>query len=107
MIRRLSDYRATFGDDDPLVFILAPAAERPIPAGDTRRGTVWIFRADDAATRFAAWVAQRHRMSMVVVGVRLRHLAGALAERDLTWVLDPQPQPGHGNPLTFKAPLAH
>jgi hypothetical protein len=31
-------------------------------------------------------------------------LARALASRDLTWVLDPEPRVGHGDPLAFKTP---
>ncbi len=107
VIRRLAAYTPTFADDDPVVFILAPSAERPVPAGDTRRGTAWLFRARDDAERFAAFVAARHGLAAVPVAVKLRALAAALAERDLTFVLDPEPRPGYGNPLSFKAPLAH
>ena len=107
MIRRLTAYTPTFDDDDPVVWILAPSAERPIPAGDTRRGTAWLFRARDDAARFAAFAAARHGLRAVPVAVKLRTLADALADRDLTWMLDPEPRPGYGNPLSFKAPLAH
>ncbi len=107
VVRRLSDYRALFGEDDPLVFILSPTAERPVPAGDTRRGTAWLFRAQADAAQFGAWMRGRHRLETVTVQVRLRELAGALADRDLTWMLDPKPQPGYGSPVSFKAPLAH
>jgi hypothetical protein len=105
VIRRLQSYRATFDEDDPVVFILAPEVARPIPAGDTRRGTAWIFRARSAAVAFGAWINDRHGIDTIPVPVRLRHLAHALAARDLTWVLDPEPCDGHGDPLAFKAPL--
>lgn len=105
MIRRLEDYLSVFGDDDPEVYILAPAPERPIPAGDTRRGTAWIFRAHPDAERYAAWIAQRHALVCVPLRVRLRTLHDALWERDLTWVLDPEPRFGSTPPLAFKAPL--
>jgi len=39
------------------------------------------------------------------VSVKLRQLARALAPRDLTWVLDPEPRAGYGDPMAFKAPL--
>jgi len=106
MIRRLDGYRGVFGDDDPEVWILAPSAERAVPAGDTRRGTAWIFRAADAAARYAAWIGARHAITCVPMRVRLRLLADALAERDLTWVLDPEPRFGSLPPLAFKAPLS-
>jgi hypothetical protein len=105
VIRRLSDFRATFADDDPVVFILAPEVSRPVPAGDTRRGTAWLFRDRDAAQRFADWVRARHGVDTVPVSVRLRQLTHALADRDLVWILDPEPKPGHGDPFAFKAPL--
>ncbi len=105
MIRRLQDWRPTFDDDDPLVYILAPELSRPVPAGDTRRGTAWLFRSREGAARFGEWVRRRHGVETTPVGVKLRQLARALAERDLTWVLDPEPQPGHGDPMAFKAPL--
>jgi hypothetical protein len=107
MIRRLGDYRSLFGDDDPIVFILAPSGERPVPAGDTRRGTAWLFRAREDAAAFAAWMRGRHHLESVPVAINLRHLVGALAEQDLTFVLDPQPIPGYGDPFSFKAPLSH
>jgi hypothetical protein len=107
VIRRISDYRAAFGDDDPTVFILAPSADRPLPAGDTRRGTAWLFRVRTEAERFAMWVKERHGVATVPVQVKLRVLANALAERDLTWVLDPEPKVGYGDPFSFKAPLPH
>ena len=105
MIRRLPDWRSTFDDDDPVVYILAPEASRPIPAGDTRRGTAWLFRSRAGAARFGQWVRARHRLDTTPVGVKLRQLARALAPRDLTWVLDPEPRVGYGDPLAFKAPL--
>jgi hypothetical protein len=107
VVRRISHYRELFGDDDPLVFILAPSAERPVPAGDTRRGTAWLFRSHDGAARFGAWMRGRHQLEAVPLQVRLRELASALGERDLTWVLDPAPEPGYGAPVSFKAPLHH
>jgi hypothetical protein len=105
VIRRLADYRSTFDDDDPVVFILAPEPSRPVPAGDTRRGTAWLFRSRNGAQRFAAWVQLRHGVHTVPVGIKLRQLAHALAPRDLTFVLDPEPTPGYGEPFAFKAPL--
>ncbi|MFL5289531.1 MAG: hypothetical protein ACJ8AW_53380, partial [Rhodopila sp.] len=42
--------------DDPLVFILAPSPARPVPAGDTRRGTAWLFRKRESAAEFGAWM---------------------------------------------------
>jgi hypothetical protein len=105
VIRRLTSYRAAFDDDDPVVFILAPDAARPTPAGDTRRGTAWVFRARADAVRFADWIRERHSIEAVPVAVKLRQVAHALAARDLTWVLDPEPRLGYGDPLSFKAPL--
>ena len=105
MIRRLQSYQPTFEDDDPAVFILAPEVARPIPAGDTRRGTAWLFRSRAAAAAFGDWIHERHGVETIPVLVRLRQLAHALAERDLTWVLDPEPREGHGDPVSFKAPL--
>jgi hypothetical protein len=105
VIRRLNDFQSTFADDDPVVFILAPEVSRPVPAGDTRRGTAWLFRAQKDAARFAEWVRQRHGIDTVPVGVRLRALTHALAARDLTWILDPEPRAGYGDPFSFKAPL--
>lgn len=106
MVRRLPDYRSLFGVDEPVVWILAPDPVRATPAGDTRRGTAWIFRREADARRFAEWVEGRHGLKAVPVAVRLRLLAGSLASRDLTWVLDPRPQAGHGQAQQqFKAPL--
>jgi hypothetical protein len=105
VIRRLTDWRSTFDDDDPFVFILAPEVARPVPAGDTRRGTAWLFRAREDAARFADWARMRFDIDTVPVRVKLRQLTHALASRDLTWVLDPEPRPGYGEPLSFKAPL--
>jgi hypothetical protein len=105
VIRRLTDWRSTFADDDPVVYILAPEAARPVPAGDTRRGTAWLFRTRDDAARFADWLRLRFAVDTVPVGVRIRELTRALASRDLTWVLDPEPRAGYGDPLSFKAPL--
>lgn len=107
MIRRLTDYRSLFLDEDPRVFILAPAPDRPLPAGDTRRGSAWLFRSLEGANAFSAWVRARHHLETVPVAVRLRDLVSALAERDLTWILDPEPRPGYGAAAWFKAPLAH
>ena len=94
VIRRISDYRSLLGDDDPRVFILAPSADRAIPAGDTRRGTAWVFTTREGADAFGAWMRGRHGLEAVPVQVQLRQLAAALSERDLTWVLDPKPEPG-------------
>ena len=47
----------------------------------------------------------RFDLDTVPVRVKLRQLTRALASRDLTWVLDPEPRPGYGEPLSFKAPL--
>jgi hypothetical protein len=104
VIRRLASYRATFDDDDPIVFILAPEAARPVPAGDTRRGTAWLFRTRAAALAFSAFIRARHGLDTVPVAVKLRQLARALAAQDLTWVLDPEPRIGYGDPLAFKTP---
>lgn len=105
MIRRLSALREAFGVDAPEVYILAPEAGRAVPAGDTRRGTAWIFRTEAAAARFGAWIAARHGVSTFPTPVPFRDLAAALADKDLTWVLDPEPKPGHGAAVLFKAPL--
>ncbi|MDB4966939.1 MAG: hypothetical protein JWN44_2628 [Myxococcales bacterium] len=105
MIRRLHDFQSTFADDDPVVFILAPEVSRPVPAGDTRRGTAWLFRRRDDAQRFADWVRLHHGLDTIPVGVRLRQLTRALVTRDLTWILDPEPKLGYGDPIAFKAPL--
>jgi hypothetical protein len=107
LIRRLSDFSGLFSDDDPIVFILAPSPDRAVPAGDTRRGTAWIFRAREDALRFAAWMRGRHRLEAVPVAVKMRALTRALSARDLIYVLDPEPTAGYGNPVTFKAPLPH
>ncbi len=107
LVRRLSDYRTLFGDDDPAVFVLAPSEERVVPAGDTRRGTAWVFRTREDANAFGAWMRGRHNLQAVAIAVKLRQLVAALAEKDLTWVLDPKPEPGYGSPVSFKAPLAH
>ncbi len=104
VIRRLTSYRGTFEDDDPVVFILAPDAARLVPAGDTRRGTAWLFRTRAGAVAFNDFIRARHGLDAVPVAVKLRQLARALAARDLTWVLDPQPQIGYGDPLAFKTP---
>lgn len=87
------------------MFILAPSLERMVPAGDMRRGTAWLFRSQELAVKFAAWLLERHQLETVPLKVRLRDLASSLEPRDVTWVLDPQPQPGFGNPVSFKAPL--
>jgi hypothetical protein len=104
VIRRLASYRDTFDDDDPIVFILAPQVARPVPAGDTRRGTAWLFRTRAGAIAFNAFIRARHGLDAVPVAVRLRELARALVARDLTWVLDPEPRSGYGDPFAFKAP---
>jgi hypothetical protein len=104
VIRRLASYRGTFDDDDPVVYILAPEAARAVPAGDTRRGTVWLFRTRAGADAFNEFMHNRHGLDAVPVAVKLRQLARALAARDLTWVLDPEPRIGYGDPLAFKAP---
>ena len=105
MVRRLLDYRGMFGVDEPVVWILAPEANRATPAGDTRRGTAWIFRRQSDAERFGEWVLERHGLQAVPVAVRLRLLAATLSRGDVTWVLDPLPQAGYGRPRSFKAPL--
>ena len=105
MIRRISAYRAVFDEDDPLVFILAPSPERMVPAGDMRRGTAWLFRSRELAVKFSEWLRDRHQLETVPLQVRMRELAASRDPRDVTWVLDPQPQAGFGNPLSFKAPL--
>lgn len=107
LIRRLSDYRSLFGDDDPAVFILAPSEDKIVPAGDTRRGTAWVWKTREGAVKFGAWMRRRHHLQAVAVQVKLRQVVAALGEKDLTWVLDPQPEPGYGSPTSFKAPLAH
>ncbi len=107
MVRRLESYGGTFSDEDPTVFILAPSQDRPVPAGDPRRGTAWVFQRREEAERFAAWMAARHGVTMSPVEVRLRMLTHTLQERDLTWVLNPEPKMGYGNPFSFKAPLTH
>jgi hypothetical protein len=107
VIRRLPDYFAIFQEEDPLVYILAPSAERLTPAGDTRRGTAWLFRSLDGALEFSDWIRDKNGVRAVPVQVHLRRLTGLHAERDLTWLLDPSPRAGYGNPISFKAPLAH
>jgi hypothetical protein len=102
---RLSALREVFGEDDPVVFILAPSPERPVPAGDTRRRTVYLFRSAALAATFAEWLRGRHNLQAVPVGVRLRQLTAALAPRELTYLVDPQPRFGYGNPVAFRAPL--
>src|SRR4051812_42007209 len=74
MIRRLSALREALGVDEPTVFILAPATDRPVPAGDVRRGTAWIFRQRTHAVRFAAWVNLRHGLATTPIAVELRAL---------------------------------
>jgi hypothetical protein len=101
----LTDFQAVFGDEDPLVFILAPSRERAIPAGDTRRRTVYLFRDGELAATFSQWLLGRHRITTVPVLVRLRALMQALAPRDLTYLVDPQPRFGYGNPQMFRGPL--
>jgi hypothetical protein len=102
---RLTQLSEVFGEEDPLVYILAPSAERAVPAGDTRRRTVYLFRAPELAKSFGQWLLGRHRIATVPVGVRLRGLLSALASRDLTYLVDPQPKFGYGNPLSFRGPL--
>ena len=107
MVERLSDLRALFGDEDPTIFILAPSPERPVPAGDTRLGTVWLFREAGAAARFADWMKARHGLEAVPVELALRPLLARLAERDLIYIVDPETRFGYGDPVRFKAPLQH
>lgn len=102
----LNRYSDVFGEEDPVVYILAPSPERPVPAGDTRRGTVYLFRSRERAVPFAAWLRGRHRIDTVPVAVRLRELVAVLRARDLTYLLDPQPRFAYGDPLRFKAPLS-
>jgi hypothetical protein len=106
VIQRLLAYAGVFGEDDPEVYILAPPDGRPIPAGDLRRGTAWIFRAWAPAHAFAAWMRGRHGVDTVPLAIKLRTLVAGLGDRDLTFVLDPKPRAGgYGAPLHFKAPL--
>ena len=107
MIRRLTDLRSAFGVDEPEVFILAPSPERLVPAGDTRRGTAWLFGSRESAAEFATWINARHGIATVPVRVALRSLCVALAARDLTWVVDPAPRPGLPARVSFKAPFTH
>ena len=107
VIRRLPDYFSVFQEEDPQVYILAPSAEKLSPAGDTRRGTACVFRSLDGALEFSAWMRERNGVTSVPVQVSLRKLSGLYEEQDLTFLLDPSPRAGYGNPLTFKAPLAH
>jgi hypothetical protein len=105
MVRRLREYRTLFHEDDPVVYILGPSPDRAVPAGDTRRGTAWIFRTREAAESFGAWVRALHGIQAVPLAVKLRQIALVLADKDLTFVLDPQPRRGYGSPTLFKAPL--
>lgn len=107
MIKRLADFSRLFATDDPVVFILAPSRDRAVPAGDTRRGTAWIFTAEEGAHAFSRFLLQRNNIATVPVAVRLRELCRALEDKDLTYVLDPAPQPGYGEPQMWKAPLSH
>lgn len=107
MIKRLADYGRLFDAEDPLVFILAPSRDRIVPAGDTRRGTAWIFREEENAFAFSRFLLQRNNIATVPVRVRLRELHFALQDKDLTYVLDPAPKPGYGKPMMWKAPLHH
>lgn len=102
---RLTDFTAIFGSQDPVVYILAPSPGRVVPAGDTRRKTVYLFRERELADVFSQWLLGRHLLATVSVGVRLRELLQALASRDLTYLVDPQPRFAYGNPLAFRAPL--
>jgi hypothetical protein len=102
---RLRSFSDVFDEEDPVVYILAPSPERPIPAGDTRRGTAYIFRLAGEASLFAAWLLGRHRIDAVPVAVRLRELVAALRSQDLTYLLDPKPRFAYGDPIKFKAPL--
>src|SRR5947209_3377087 len=103
---RLTEFTPVFGSEDPVVYILAPSAERAVPAGDTRRRTVYLFRSAELADSFSRWLLGRHLITTVPVAVRLRALLQALAARDLTYLVDPEPRFAYGNPLAFKAPLA-
>jgi hypothetical protein len=107
VIRRLPDYFSVFQEEDPLVYILSPTPDRLSPAGDTRRGTAWLFRSLDGALEFSTWMQEKNGVRAVPVQVHLRRLSGLYAEQDLTFVLDPAPRAGYGDPLSFKAPLAH
>ena len=103
---RLTDFIAVFGDPDPVVYILAPSADRAVPAGDTRRRTAYLFRQPELAAAFSRWLLGRHLITTVPVAVRLRSLLQALAARDLTYLVDPEPRFAYGNPLAFRGPLA-
>ena len=102
---RLAEFGTIFGSEDPVVYILAPSAERAVPAGDTRRKTVYLFRSAELAATFSHWLLGRHLITTVPVAVRLRSLVQALAARDLTYLVDPEPRFAYGNPLAFRAPL--
>lgn len=102
---RLTDFSELFGAQDPVVYILSPSAERAVPAGDTRRRTVYLFRSAALAETFSRWLLGRHLITTVPVAVRLRELLQALAVRDLTYLVDPEPRFAYGNPLAFRAPL--
>jgi hypothetical protein len=106
---RLSHYAELFSSDDPIVYILCPSAERPIPAGDTRRQSAWLFRTQEHAQKFSIWMRGRHGLESVPLQVRLRELVVGLysAGKDLTYVIDPETRFGYGNPVSFKAPLPH
>jgi hypothetical protein len=102
---RLAEFGSVFGTEDPVVYILAPSPERAVPAGDTRRKTVYLFRTAELAETFSRWLLGRHLIATVPVAVRLRELVQALAARDLTYLVDPQPRFAYGNPLAFRAAL--
>src|ERR1700737_4974639 len=95
---RLIDFIAVFGEEDPVVYILAPSADRAVPAGDTRRRTAYLFRQRELAETFSRWLLGRHLITTVPVAVHLRELLQALAVRDLTYLVDPQPRFAYGSP---------
>ena len=78
LVRRIADYRGLFGEDDPLVYILAPDERRAVPAGDTRRGTAWVFVERQGAVEFGAWMRGRHGLEAVPVQVRMRQIAAGI-----------------------------
>lgn len=105
---RLARYTELFASDDPFVYILCPSPERPIPAGDTRRNSAWLFRTEEHAQKFAVWMRGRHGLDSVPLQIRLRELVSGLraAGKDLTFLIDPEMRFGYGNPVSFKAPIS-
>lgn len=104
-VPRLGRLSEVFGDDDPVVYVLSRGADRIVPAGDTRRKSVWLFRSAEHATQFAAWMKRRHGLESTPVAVHLAELVRAFAGPDLTYVLDPEMRFGYGSALQFKAPI--